>query len=340
LTARKLGRRQFISLLGGVVAALPRRAAAQPAELPVVGFLHAATVESYVSNATAFARGLLETGFAEAQNFAVEYRFANGQIDQLGMLAADLAGRSVALIVAGGAAAAVAAKAATSTIPIVVVSGSDPARLGLVASLSRPGGNLTGATFATTGQMSKKVGLLRALVPRMTAIGYLAEDARAYGSGSPILPALSGLRSEILAAASDLDVVVAEIGSDRERDYEMAFATFAEHRVAALIVAPSAIFASDADEIVSLTLRDQIPAVFPRRADAVAGGLIGYGASQADAWQQAGIRAGRILGGAAPGDMPVAQSTRLELVINMPIAKTLSLVMPPELVAQADELVQ
>jgi len=316
----------------------PRATAAQ--ELPVVGFLHAATVESYVSNAPAFAQGLKESDFAEAQNVAIEYRFANGRLDQLATLAGDLVGRPVALIVAGGGAAGIAAKAATSTVPIVVVSGSDPASLGLAASLGHPGGNVTGVTFTTAGLMSKTLGLLHELVPGATTIGYLAEDGRAYASDSAILRAIEERNRELLAAANALgwQVVIAEIGSDR--DYEAAFAKLVERRAGALIVAPSAIFASDVDEVVALTLRHEIPTIFPRRADVVAAGLISYSAGRTDAWRQCGRYVGQVLRGARPADMPVMQSTKIELIINLAIAKSLGLTIPPALLAQADEVIR
>jgi putative ABC transport system substrate-binding protein len=329
-----IARRRFISLLGSAALALPRAAAAQ--QLPVVGFLHPALVESYAPNAAGFARGLAERGFAEAQNLAIEYRFANGHLDQLEALAADLVGRSPAVIVAGGAAAAIAAKAATATIPIVLVSGYDPARLGLVASLSHPGGNVTGVAFATAGLMSKKLGFLRELVPTATTIGYLAEDGRTYAAGSPISRALFDLKAEMLAAAGG--VVVAEIGSDH--DYGTAFETFVARRVGALVVGPSEVLANDADEIVALAERNAIPTMFERRTDVVAGGLISYGASRAEAWRQGGLYVAEILEGAKPADMPVMQSAKLELTINSATAKSLGLTVPPRLLAQADEVIE
>jgi putative tryptophan/tyrosine transport system substrate-binding protein len=336
----RIGRRHFISLLGGTVVAAPRAAASQPQELSVIGFLHPAAVESYVSNAASFARGLKERGFAEAQNVAIEYRFANGRLDQLAPLAADLVRRPLALIVAGGAAAAMAAKAATSTVPIVIVSGFDPARLGLAASLGHLGGNVTGVTFATAGLMSKKLGLLRELVPGATKIGYLAEDGRVYGSQSAISRAISDLKTEIIAAggASGRQVVVAEIDSDH--DYHTAFDSFVGHRAGALVVAPSAVLANDADEIIALAERRAIPTIFDRRADVIVGGLISYGASRSDAWRQGGIYAGRILEGSKPADLPVMQSARLELIVNLPIAKSLGLTISQQLLAQADEVIQ
>jgi putative ABC transport system substrate-binding protein len=333
----RIGRRDFISLLGGAVASLPRAAPGQAQELPIAGFLHAAAVESYVSNATGFAQGLKETGFAEAQNLAVEYRFANGHLDQLDALAAELARLPWAVIIAGGAAAAMAAKAATSTIPIVLVSGTEPVRLGLAGSLSRPGGNVTGVTFITAGLMAKKLGILRELVPGATTVGYLAEYGRGYAAGSPIARAIEDRKSEMLAAAGALQVVAAEIGSDH--DYGAAFDTFVERRAGALVIAPSAVLANDADEIIALAERHKIPAIFERRADVVGGGLVSYGASRPEAWRQGGIYVGRILKGAKPAEMAVTQSNKLELTINLATAKLLGLTVPPGLLAKADEVI-
>lgn len=335
-----IGRRRFISLLGSAVAVAPRGTAAQARQLPVIGFLHAATVESYAFDAAGFSQGLAERGFVEAQNLAVDYRFANGQLDRLPMLAADLVARPVALIVAGGAAAAFAARAATATIPIVVVSGLDPARLGLAASLDRPAGNVTGVTFITAGLMSKRLGFLRELVPRARIIGFLAPDGRTHASSAALLRANEERKSEMRTAAQGQgwQVIVAEIGGDR--DYETAFARLAEQHADALVVAPSAVFASDADDIIALTLRYELPTMFERRADVVAAGLISYGASRPDAWRLGGIYVGQILNGANPADLPVLQSAKLELVINQTIAKSLDVTIPPGLIAQADEVVQ
>lgn len=332
----EIGRRHFISLLGSAALALPRSAAGQ--QLPVVGFLHPALVESYAPNAAGFARGLGERDFAEAQNLAVEYRFANGRLDQLETLAADLIRHSPSVIIAGGAAAAMAAKAVTDTIPIVLVSGYDPERLGLVASLSHPGGNVTGVAFATAGLMSRKLAFLRGLVPRATTIGYLGEDGRAYPAGSPISRALFDLKGEMLDAAGALEVVVVEIGSDH--DYGTAFDTFAKRRVGAVVVAPSEVLANDADEIVALAEHNQMPAMFERRIDVVAGGLISYGASRPEAWRQGGIYVAEILKGARPADLPVIQSAQLELTINSTTAKALGLTVPPRLLSQADEVIE
>ena len=333
-----IARRRFVSLLGSAI--LAPRAVSQPRQLPLIGFLHAATAESYAFDAAGFAQGLEEQSFVEAQNLAVDYRFANGRLDQLAVLAADLIRNQVALIVAGGAAAALAARAVTATIPIVAISGFDLTRLGLAASANRPGRNVTGVTFVTAGLMSKRLGFLRQLVPGTTTIGYLTQGVRAYDAEAALLRAIEERRSEIRTTAEALgwQIIVAEIGSDR--DYEAAFVKLAERRIDALVVAPSPVFASDVDDIVALTLRQEIPAMFERRADVVAAGLISYGASRPAAWRQAGIYVGQILKGARAADMPVPQSATLELAINETIAKSLGLRIPPSLLAQADEVVR
>jgi len=333
-----IARRRFVSLLGSAI--LAPRAVSQPRQLPLIGFLHAATAESYAFDAAGFAQGLEEQSFVEAQNLAVDYRFANGRLDQLAVLAADLIRNQVALIVAGGAAAALAARAVTATIPIVAISGFDLTRLGLAASANRPGRNVTGVTFVTAGLMSKRLGFLRQLVPGTTTIGYLTQGVRAYDAEAALLRAIEERRSEMHAAAEALgwQIIVAEVGGDR--DYEVAFARLAEHRANALVVAPSPVFASDADDIIALTLRHEIPTMFERRADVVAAGLASYGASRPDAWRQCGVQVGHILGGAKPADLPVLQSARIELVINQTIAKSLDLTVPSGLLGQADEVVR
>jgi putative ABC transport system substrate-binding protein len=334
-----IARRRFASLLGSALLVGPR-AASQPRQLPLIGFLHAATAESYAFDAAGFAEGLERQGLVEAQNLAVDYRFANGGLDQLAMLAADLVRQPVALIVAGGAAAALAARAATATIPIVAVSGFDLAKLGLAAKEDRPGGNVTGVSFITVGLIRKRLDFLRELIPTTRTIGYLAWDARGYATDAALLQAIEDRRSELRAATEALgwQIVVAEVGADR--DYEAAFTKFGERRPDAIMVAPSAVFVSDADDIIALALRDGVPTMFERRADVVAAGMISYGASRPEAWRQAGVYVGQILKGAKPGDLPPVQSAKLELVINQTIAKSLGVTISPSLLAQADEVIQ
>ena len=334
----RLERRTFLSLVCGAAASLPRSGAAQG--MPKIGFLHPATVEAYVSNAAGFARGLKEAGFAEAANVAIAYRFANGQLGELATLAGDLVGEAPAVIVAGGAAAAMAAAHATSAIPIVFVTGHDPARLGLVASLAQPGGNVTGVTFATTGLVGRKLELIRALLPGAKMLGYLGDSGASYGDGAAVARAFAERKDEVvrISQAAGLQVLVAEIGT--EHDYDTAFATFAERRVDALIVGASGILANDAEEIVALAERNRIPTLFERRSDVVSGGLVSFGDSRTEAWRLGAAHAGRILGGASPASLPVVRTGKPELAINLRTAKALGLAIDPALIAQADAVIE
>ena len=334
----QIGRRAFC-LLGGAMIAAPGVARGQQ-PLPVIGFLHSATIESYIANAAGFAEGLGAAGFIEAQNLEVEYRFADGRPDRLPGLAADLVRRQPAAIVAGCARAALAAKAVTSAIPIVFVLGSDPLRLGLVASLARPPRNVTGVTFTTTGLAARKLALLRDLVPRATRIGYLAETPRHHDSEIELEREIEEGESEVRAAADTLgwQIIIAGVGDDR--DYETAFTKFADARADAVIVAPSEPFAIDADDLVALAARREMPTVWPRRADVESGGLMSYGARQPDAWRLAGVQVGQILKGTKPAEMAITPSTKVELVISPLIAKSLDLTVPPRLRALADALIE
>jgi putative ABC transport system substrate-binding protein len=332
-----LERRTFLSLVCGAAASLPRGGVAQG--MPKIGFLHPATVEAYASNAAGFARGLKDAGFAEAANVAVAYRFANGQLTELATLAGEVVSEAPAVIVAGGAAAAVAAAHATSAIPIVFVTGHDPERLGLVASLTRPGGNVTGATFATTGLVGGKLELVRALVPGAKTLGYLGDSGASYGADAAIVRAFAERRDEVVrtSQAAGLQVLIAEIGT--EHDYDTAFTMFAERRVDALIVGASATLANDADEIVALAERSRIPSLFERRSDVAGGGLLSYGDSRTEAWRLGAAYAGRILGGASPANLPVVQTGKPELAINLRTAKALGLAIEPALIARADAVI-
>jgi putative tryptophan/tyrosine transport system substrate-binding protein len=305
-----------------------------------IGFLHPATVEAYVPNAAGFARGLKDAGFAEAANVSIAYRFANGQLGDLATLAADLVREAPAVIVAGGAAAAMAASHATSAIPIVFVTGHDPVRLGLVASLTKPGGNVSGATFATTGLFGRKLELVRALVPGAKMLGYLGDSGASDGADSTIPRGFAERKNEMgrTSQAADLQVVTVEIGT--EHDYDTAFTMFAERRVDALIVGASAILANDADEVVALAERNRIPTLFERRSDVVSGGLVSYGDSRAEAWRLGAAHAGRILGGASPAELPVVRTDKPELAINLKTAKALGLTVDPALIAQADAVIE
>jgi putative tryptophan/tyrosine transport system substrate-binding protein len=333
-----LERRTFLSLVGGAVASLPRGAVAQG--MPQIGFLHPATVETYVSNAAGFARGLKDTGFAEAANVAIAYRFANGQFGDLAALATDLVREAPAVIVAGGAAAALAAAHATSAIPIVFVTGHDPVRLGLVASLASPHGNVTGATFATTGLIGRKLEIIRALLPGAKVLGYLGDSGAAYGTDSFFAGAFAERKSELVVAsqAAGLQLVTGEIGA--EHDYDTAFDMFAARRIDVLIIGASAVLANDAEEIVALAERNRIPTLYERRSDVVSGGLVSYGDSRAEAWRLTGAYAGRILGGASPASLPVVRTDKPELAINLKTAKALGLAVGPYLIARADVVIE
>jgi putative tryptophan/tyrosine transport system substrate-binding protein len=333
-----LERRTFLSLVCGAAASLPRRGVAQG--MPKIAFLHPATVEAYVPNAAGFARGLKDAGFAEAGNVAIAYRFANGELGALAALAADVVGEAPAVIVAGGAAAAMAAAHATSATPIVFVTGHDPVRLGLVASLTEPGANVTCVTFATTGLIARKLEVIRALLPDVKTLGYLGDSGASYGADSAIARAFAERKDEMIrtSQAAGSQVLTAEIGT--EHDYDTAFTMFAERRVDALIVGASAILANDADEIVALAERNRIPTLFERRSDVVSGGLVSYGDSRAEAWRLAAAYAGRILSGASPASLPVARTGKRELAINLKTAKGLGLTIDPALIAQADTVIE
>jgi putative ABC transport system substrate-binding protein len=329
-------RRDFIRLLGGAAAAWPLAARAQKAAVPVIGFLHVGTPDSFAFYAAAFAKGLKESDYVEGQNVGIEYRWANAQYERLNALAADLVHRQVTVIVAGGGTgSAVAAKAATSAIPIVIVFGSNPVGLGLVATLSRPASNVTGATFFTAELMSKRLSLLLEMIPEAGAVGYLAEDPRMFTETRTF----EDMKTEMAAAAQvfNRQLVVMEIGNDH---LDAAFATFAEHHVAALIVQPSPIFSSHINQITSLAAHYRIPAIYYDRRFTAAGGLMAYSTDVVAAWHDGGVYVGKILKGAKPADLPFVQSTKFELVINLKTAKALGLTVPPTLLAIADDVIE
>jgi putative tryptophan/tyrosine transport system substrate-binding protein len=325
-------RRAFITLLGGAAAVWPLTARAQQPAKPVIGFLHVAFPGPYTQHLVAFRQGLKQSGYVESQNVAIEYRWANNEQDRLPELAADLVRRQVALIVAaGGSPSALAAKAATSTIPIVLVFGSDPVRLGLVASLNRPGSNVTGVTFLTTELMAKRLELLRELVPQATTLAYLA-DLR-FVLGQEML-------RDTLAAAGVLGQQIAVMEARSDRDFEPTFAAFVERQASALIVAASQLFDSNRDQLVALAARHKMPAIYQAREYVLDGGLMSYGANQVDAFRLGGLYVGQILKGEMPANLPVQQATKIELVINLKTAKALGLEVPPTLLARADEVIE
>jgi ABC-type uncharacterized transport system substrate-binding protein len=327
--ASYIGRRKFLATLGGA-ATWPLAARAQQPAMPVVGFLRV-TLTDVPHYLTAFRQGLKEAGFVEGQNVAIEYRSAEGQIDRLSLLVADLLRRQVALIVAGNTPTALAAKAATTTVPIVFVTGGDPVREGLVASLNRPGGNLTGISFISGELGAKQLGLLRELRPGAARIAVLVD---------PKWPITEPFVSQVRAAASAMgqQLIVLDVSSGRE--IETAFTTLVEHGADALHVGIGSFILSQREWIVALAARHRIPTIYPWREAVAAGGLMSYANSFTDAWRQVGIYAGHILKGEKPGDLPVMLPTKLELVINLKTAKALGLEIPDKLLALADEVIE
>jgi putative ABC transport system substrate-binding protein len=325
-----LNRRDLL-ILGGTTIALPLAARAQQKAMPVIGFL--GSIGPIAPQMDAFHQGLSETGYVEGQNVTVEYRWAGGSYDRLPALAADLVGRKVDLIVAtGGDVSALTAKSATSTIPIVFTSiARDPVELGLVASLARPGGNVTGFSGLIIELSPKRVELLSELVPQARVIALLV---------NPSNPSTERAVRDVQEAARAKGVQLQVLKAGSESEIDAAFASLVQLHAAALVVAGDAFFASRRDQLAALASRHAVPAIYPLRQFAVAGGLISYGPSLIVIWRQAGIYAGRILNGAKPADLPVQQPTTFELVINLNTAKALGLTVPQLLLATADEVIE
>jgi len=325
-------RREFITLLGGAAGAWPLVARAQRPTMPVIGFLGPATASGYRSQLNGFRQGLREAGFVEGETVAVEYRWADNQLDRLPVLAEELVRHPVAVLVTGGAtAAALAAKSATATIPIVFAIGADPVKVGLVASMNRPGGNVTGVSFLANALVAKQLELLRELVPAATVIGVLV---------NPSNPVSASDTREVEIAARSLGrkVRITHVGT--EQDFDAAFAAFAAQRIGALLIVPDALFTDGRNRIVMLATRHRLPAIYWTREFVEAGGLVSYGTDQKDAYRQIGIYTGRILKGERPSDLPVMQSAKFELVINLKTARELGLTVPPALLATANEVIE
>jgi putative ABC transport system substrate-binding protein len=324
-------RRQFITLLGGA-ATWPVAAWAQQPAMPVVGFLYSVSPDTVADRVRGFHRGLKETGYVEGDNVLIVVRWTDNQIDRLPELAAELVRRRVAVIAAGNSLSALAAKAATTTIPIVFAVNEDPVTLGLVASIARPGGNATGINFLQAELTAKRLEFLRQLLPTIARVAVLNNPANVSNTAS--------MRRDVEAAAGALVMQIQFFNASTNREIDAAFATLVSQRFDAVFVAPDGFFNSRRVQLTALAARHALPAAYPGREFVEAGGLMSYGSNIADAWRQAGAYTGRILKGAKPGDLPVVQASKFELVINAQTARMLSLTVPPTLLATADEVIE
>ena len=323
-------RRDFLIVLGSAVC-WPLAVRAQQSAMPVIGFLHFGSPAAYADEVAAFRQGLEESGYTVGQNLAIEYCWANGDLDRLQKMAADLAGHKVEVIVAGGGAtSALAARAATSTIPIVVSFGSDPVALGLAASLNRPGGNITGVTFLTTDLTAKRLDILHQVVPQAKALAYL----EAAGASAPTQ------LQDVLAAANALGLEVAVVRIGGDGDFERAFEVIGQRQAAAILVGAFPFFSLHRVKLIELAARHKLPIISQAREISLDGGLMSYGASRADAFHLSAHYVARILKGAKPAEMPITQSEKFELVINLKTARALGLAIPPNVLAIADEVIE
>jgi putative tryptophan/tyrosine transport system substrate-binding protein len=325
-------RREFITLLGSAAAAWPLAARAQQPALPVVGFVSGRSAEGSVRQAAAFRKGLNETGTIEGQNVMVEYHWLEGRYDRLPSLMADFVRRRVAVIATPVGAGALAAKAATTTIPVVFGVGEDPVKLGLVASLNRPGGNATGINFFNAEAVAKRLGLLRDLVPKAVRIAVLVNPASA--------PPTEATLRDMPEAARALGLQIQVLNASTSREIEAAFAALVRDRADALFVAPDGFFSSRRVQFATLAAHHRVPAAYSLREFVETGGLMSYGTDTLDMYRQVGVYTGQILKGAKPADLPVVQSTKFEFVINLQTARALGLTIPPGVLSIADEVIE
>jgi putative ABC transport system substrate-binding protein len=323
-------RREFITLLGGA-AAWPLAAHAQQPTLPIIGFLHPGSADSYADVLAAMRKGLSESGYVEGENVAIEYRWAEDRYERLPALVADLISRQITVVAAITTPAVLAARAATTTIPIVFTTISDPVQIGLVVSLSRPGGNLTGRTSQNVEIGPKLLELVHELVPTATDIALLV---------NPINPNTDTLSRNLQAAARTLGLQLHSLDASTERDMDMAFAALVKLRAGGLVIAGDVFFRSRTEQLAALALHHAVPSIFQDRAFAAAGGLMSYGGNLKDSYRLAGVYIGRILRGEKPADLPIQQSTKVELTINLKTAKALGLTVPLSLLGRADEVIE
>ena len=323
-------RREFITLVGGAVAGWPLAARAQQPAIPVIGFLNTGSSQSQTYLLAAFRQGLSEADYVEGKNVAIEYRWVEGRYDRLPAMASDLVRRQVAVIAANSP-GAVAAKALTKTIPIVFSTGTDPIASGFVDSLNRPGGNLTGVYFFSADMEAKRMGLLHELVPAATTVAVLL---------NPTYPNFDVQTKEVQEAARMLGLQIKILHASTEQEIEAAFASLAQWRALVLLIGADAFFNNQHAQIVALTARYAVPAIYEQREFAEAGGLVSYGTSLSNAYRQVGNYVGRILKGEKPTDLPVVQSTKFELVINLKTAKALGIEVPQNLLVAADEVIE
>jgi putative ABC transport system substrate-binding protein len=330
--ASYIRRRKFLATLGGAAAAWPLAARAQQAQMPVIGFLDQRSADATVDLVRGFRQGLKEAGYVEGENVTIDYRWAENQLDRLPALAADLVGRRVAVIAAPASPAAFAAKMATTTVPIVFIAPDDPVRLGLVASLARPGGNLTGINWFASELAAKRLELLREMVPGATRIALLVQPENVTVTERTV--------RDVEAAARAMGLQIRVLNANTSHEIDAAFASFVHERPDALFVGTSAYFNARRVQLAHWATHHRVPATYSGRQYVEAGGLMSYGTNIIDAHRQMGVYTGRVLKGAKPADLPVMQATKFELVINLQSAKMLGLAVPPSLLARADEVIE